>query len=123
MQPYRNAVAKSNNVKSIELPVQQEPEVDQNDDNDEFDFELGENENDQPEDEESIDELITSPRRSARLAKIDGETACDDMIPTIPEIFPKKNEANEDNADFDEDDEYDIEGEKNKIQKGRLHWR
>jgi len=31
LEPYRNAVAKSNNAKSIELPVQQEP------DNDEFD--------------------------------------------------------------------------------------
>jgi hypothetical protein len=39
------------------------------------------------------------------------------MIPTIPEIFPKKSEPNEDNADFDEDDEYDIDGEKTKYNR------
>jgi hypothetical protein len=36
LEPYRNAVARGNNVKSIELPLQ-EPAVDQNADNDEFD--------------------------------------------------------------------------------------
>ena len=94
-----------------------EPAVDQNADNDEFDqpidFELGENdqplgENDQPpeefqtEDEEPIDvdELIAPPRRSARLAKIDGEAPCNDLIPTVPETFPKKKVQNEANTCF-----------------------
>jgi hypothetical protein len=57
-------------------------------------------EDDEQLDEEPIDDapLIASPRRSARLAKIDGEAPCDDLIPTVPETFPKKkvqNEANE----------------------------
>ena len=86
LEPHRNAVARGNNAKSIEMPLQ-EPAVDQNADNDEFDqpidFELGENdqplgENDQPpeefqtEDEEPIDAdpLIASPRRSAPKCSI-----------------------------------------------------
>ena len=45
LEPYRNAVSRGNNAKSIEMPLK-EPAADQNADNDEsdqpFDFELGE---------------------------------------------------------------------------------
>ena len=104
-----------------------EPAADQNVDNDEsdqpFDFELGENdqpsdENDQTEGDKQLDAdaLIASPRRSARLANIDGETPCNDMIPTVSEYFPKKVQ-NEENTGFDEDEEYNIDGEKTKYSK------
>ena len=132
LEPYRNAVSRGNNAKSIEMPLK-EPAADQNVDNDEsdqpFDFELGENdqtsdENDQqPEELQTegdkqldADALIASPRRSARLANIAGETPCNDMIPTVPEYFPKKVQ-NEENTGFDEDDEYSIDGEKTKYNK------
>jgi hypothetical protein len=103
-----------------------EPAADQNADYDEFETAP---ENDQPPDFElqteddkqlDADPLIASPRRSARLAKIDGEAPCNDLIPTVPETFPKKkvqNEANEANTDFDEDDEYNIDREKTKYNK------
>jgi hypothetical protein len=114
LEPYRNATSSQAAIKTSETTNPQPDHLE----NVDVEYEYESFENEELQENEDEEPVIASPRRSDRLANIAGETPCDDLIPTAGETFPKKKVQTEANTDFDDDDEYDIAGDKTKYNKG-----